>query len=149
VMILVPLAVGLVWSLGLWPVLGFKINVVSITALPLILGLGIDYGVYIFHRIVQDGEARMEGAMISCGKAVFLSAATTIIGFGSLLASVHQGFFDLGLLVSTGITLCYLAGVLLIPALMAFFWFPGERRRAERHAAEEKERESRRIEKPR
>ncbi|MBI4617494.1 MAG: MMPL family transporter, partial [Planctomycetes bacterium] len=63
VIILVPLGIGLVWSLGLWPVLGFKLNVVSITALPLILGLGIDDGVYIFHRIVQAGEARMEGAM--------------------------------------------------------------------------------------
>ncbi len=135
---LMPLVVGLVWTLGFWALLGLQINVVSIIALPLILGLGIDYGVYIFNRIVQEGETRIDYAVMETGKAVLLSALTTIIGFGSLLASVHQGFFHLGLLVSVGITMCYVASVVFLPALMEFLWFSGERVQASKKAEREK-----------
>ena len=92
-------------------------------ALPLIIGIGIDNGVHVFHRIVLEGEDRIDVAMVSTGKAVLLTTLTTMIGFGSLMASVHRGFFDLGLLVSIGILVCYLASVILMPAMMEIFWF--------------------------
>ena len=123
VVVLAPLVVAMTWSLGILSLLGIKLNIVSIMALPLIIGTGIDYGVHIFHRIVYEGRDRISEALMSTGKAILMTTLTTMLGFGSLMASVHRGFFSLGFLLTLGVFLCFLASTVLLPPLIEIFWF--------------------------
>jgi predicted RND superfamily exporter protein len=88
-------------------------------AIPLIVGIGIDDGVHIYHRIHK--ERHIPTALSHCGKAVILTSLTTEIGFGSLMMSIHPGLFSLGLTTCIGIFSCLVVSLFLMPALVAIF----------------------------
>ncbi|MDP6934755.1 MAG: MMPL family transporter, partial [Myxococcota bacterium] len=116
---MVPLIVGMVWTFGVLGILGMSMNMVSVLAVPIIVGIGIDDGVHLYHRIRKEGHV---GAALShSGKAVILTSMTTGIGFGSLLLSIHPGMFSLGATTSIGIISCLLVSLCLLPALVAIF----------------------------
>jgi predicted RND superfamily exporter protein len=50
--------------------------------------------------------------------AVFLSAATTMVGFGSLALARHQGAAGLGVVLLLGVGFCLIAATLFLPALL-------------------------------
>ncbi len=113
-----PLAVSLVWMLGLMGALGFPFSVVNVIGLPLILGIGIDDSVHIIHRYRAEGRRNLPHSMASIGRAILLTTLTTGLGFGSLIPSTYRGYASLGKLVTLGITLCFLVSILLLPALL-------------------------------
>lgn len=111
------LGTGILWMFALYPAFG-SFNIVNALALPLIIGIGIDYCVHIASAL-QEGGTRSE-AFRKTVKAVTLSALTTGIGFGSLaLAGRFRGIADLGTTLTIGILCCYAAAVFLIPACLA------------------------------
>lgn len=116
---LAPLFVGMVWTLGIMGLVGLDFNVVSVLALPLIVGIGIDDGVHYYHRVRHDRD--IVKALRHTGKPIILTSLTTGIGFGSLLLSVHGGVFALGLTTTLGIFVCLFVSLLLLPALIAIF----------------------------
>jgi len=119
VLALTPLLVGLIWTVGVMGLLGIDFNFISIRAIPLIVGIGIDDGVHLYHRIRH--ERAIGPALTHSGKAIVLTSLTTGIGFGSLLLSVHLGVFYLGLTTAIGIVCCLIVSLLLLPALVAIF----------------------------
>lgn len=119
VLSLVPMVIGMVWTLGLLGLLGVDLNFVSLLAIPLIVGIGIDDGVHLYHRIRH--ERALGPALAHSGKAVILTSLTTGIGFGSLLLSVHRGVFYLGLTTTLGVLVCLVISLFLLPALVAIF----------------------------
>jgi predicted RND superfamily exporter protein len=121
-----PFAAGIVWTFGLYPAVG-QFNIVNALSIPLILGIGIDYAVH-FLSAIRSGRAAagpavdLESALARTGKAVFLSALTTMIGFGSLaFAGRFKGIADLGATLLIGIGCCLVAAVLVLPAAETFF----------------------------
>ncbi len=114
---LTPLVVGVLLLLGILGGTGTDLNFVSVLSLPLLLGTGIDYGVHLYERIRHDRG--LGPALEHSGKALILSSLTTMIGFGSLMLSVHRGVFGLGLVTSLGIVLCLLVALVLQPAMVA------------------------------
>jgi predicted RND superfamily exporter protein len=116
---MVPLVVGLVWTIGITGMIGLPFNLISVMAIPLIVGIGIDDGVHIYHRIRK--ERILAPALAHSGKAVILTSLTTGIGFGSLMLSIHPGFYSLGLVTTIGIAACLVLSLFLLPALVAIF----------------------------
>ncbi|HEY8344253.1 MAG TPA: MMPL family transporter [Bacillota bacterium] len=116
---LFPLTVGMIWMLGLHPLLGWRVNMVNIAVIPLIIGMGIDYGVHIVERFTVE-EEEIGAVFRYTGKALLLSALTTMIGFGSLgLISSFTGVASIGAILFLGITTCITAALLLTPALLS------------------------------
>jgi predicted RND superfamily exporter protein len=113
-----PLAVSLFLMLGIMGATGFPFSVVNVIGLPLILGIGIDDGVHIIHRFRREGPDRLPYTMSSIGRAIFLTTLTTVLGFGSLIPSSYRGYGSMGKLVTLGISLCFVASVLLLPAIL-------------------------------
>jgi len=110
-------ACAIAWMFGLYPLFG-KFNVVNALALPLIIGMGIDYCVHVASALRDEEDAAI--ALRKTGKAVTLSALTTLIGFGSLaLVGKFKGIADLGVTLSIGILFCYLVAIVVIPAALA------------------------------
>jgi predicted exporter/lauroyl/myristoyl acyltransferase len=94
---------------------GASWNLMSLAALPLLLGVGVDY---IIH--VQVALRRHHGDVAAMrrvtGRAILLCAATNVDGFGSNVMSSNPGLASLGLVCAIGITVAYVTAVFLVPA---------------------------------
>ena len=113
---LVPLVTGTLWMVGAMAVLHIQFNPANILTLPLMVGIGVAYGIYIVQRFREDGEASFFGK--STGRAVMLSALTSVIAFGSLLTGAHRGISSLGLVMVIGVGACLISSLTLLPALL-------------------------------
>jgi|GEM_PF-1190923 uncharacterized protein len=119
---MIPLGVGLILMWGGMSVLEMQYNFANIIAFPLIAGIGVASGVHILHRFRQQGEAEITHVVQHTGMAIFLSAATTMAGFGSLTLAQHQGAASLGTLLLLGVGACLATSTLLLPAILRVFW---------------------------
>ena len=63
-------------------VFGFALNLFNVLAFPLVLGVGVDYGIYILLAMRQPGDK--EYAFATIIKPVILAGLTAVAGFGSL-----------------------------------------------------------------
>jgi hypothetical protein len=113
-----PLAIGLVWALGLMRLLGLSFNFANLVAVPLIVGVGIDNGVHVVHRVRLEGAAGMDVVLRHTGRAILISSLTTMIGFGSLSLASHRGLASLGLVLLLGVGSCLVSSILVLPNLL-------------------------------
>lgn len=113
-----PLSIGIAWMWGSMSLMGMEYTYVNIIAFPLIIGIGVASGVHILHRYRQEGTRDVAPVVRFTGMAVFLSAATTMVGFGSLALAQHQGAAGLGVLLLVGVGSCLLSATLFLPALL-------------------------------
>jgi hypothetical protein len=111
---------GIAGMIALVSAAGLQVNVIDFIALPITIGLGIDYAVNIAARDRQDGAVRgPRHVLATTGGAVLLCSFTTIVGYGSLLISDSGGIRSFGLAAILGELACVVAAVLLAPALLA------------------------------
>ena len=113
-----PLGVGVLQMFGLLGVLQIPLNPANLIALPLILGIGVDYGVHIVHEFrEQQGPYRISpGTAV----AVLVDALTTLVGFGSLMIATHQGLQSLGRVLTLGVTCCLFTSLVMLPAMLTW-----------------------------
>jgi len=116
---MVPLLGGAVMMVGTMAVFDIKLNFVNMCIIPLIMGIGIDYGVYMVHRwkIEGMGTDSIDKVIASTGRGVIYSALTTIVGFGSLSLASYQGLQSLGKMLVIGIAFCLVTAVVGLPSL--------------------------------
>jgi uncharacterized protein len=121
---LVPTVIGWLWMTGLMVVSGWRFDVANVVSMPLVLGIGIAFGVHMMHRcreLEQEGwpiEERIDVVVRGTGGAIAVAALTTMVGFGGLMVSSHGGMTSFGSLMLVGIGLCLLATVVVLPALL-------------------------------
>ena len=95
--------------------LGLKVNFLDFVALPITLGLGVDYAINIAHHAGADPVATLR----TSGAAVFICSLTTIIGYASLLVSDNLAIRGFGTASLIGEITCVLTALVLVPALLA------------------------------
>jgi hopanoid biosynthesis associated RND transporter like protein HpnN len=118
VLALAPLGLGVLQTFGLMGWLGIPLNPANTIALPLILGIGVDYGVHIIHEFRErTGPYRMSHAT---AVAVLVDALTTIVGFGSLMIASHEGLRSLGRVLTIGVSCCLFSSMVVLPAALAW-----------------------------
>ncbi|PYN62692.1 MAG: hypothetical protein DMD90_18985 [Candidatus Rokuibacteriota bacterium] len=129
---LLPLLLGLVWTLGLMYFFDLKLTLGNIFGLPLLLGAAAEFGSNIVLRFME-GEAH-GGPLIarSTVMAVLVNGLTTVVGFGSLMIAHHQGVFGLGLLLTIGMVTSLIAALVVLPVLLRMVQQMREARRSRR-----------------
>jgi len=113
---LFPVAIGTVWMTGMMGKLGIPFNPANIMTLPLVIGIGVTNGIHILNRFSEEQQPSIFAK--STGKAVLVSALTTIAGFGSLGLAKHQGIASLGYVMAMGTATCMIAALTFLPALL-------------------------------
>ena len=95
-------------------------NLANIVVLPLILSLGISFGIQIVMRRRSRDAGKLDGRFMetSTPRAVVFSALTTMGLFGPLALSEHHGTAGLGVLLMLAIGLTMLCTLLVLPALL-------------------------------
>lgn len=113
---LASLLMGLGWTVGAMVLLGIPLNLANFFAIPILVGVGIDSSVHIVHRAREQRGRRIRYG--ATARAVILTAATTAIGFGSLVFASHRGLQSLGATMLVGSIACMLAAVVALPAVL-------------------------------
>lgn len=116
-MSLAPVLLGACWSLGLCGALGQPLDLLSLTVVPTLLGIGIDNGLHVIHGARSSGS--VAEAARQAGVAMFLNSGATVFSFGSLILSSIPGLRIGGILISAGVIACFFATVLVLPAVAA------------------------------
>ena len=116
VLAMLPVFMGTLWLLGLMGLMGIPFNPANIMTLPLVIGIVVTNGIHILNRYHE--EAHPSIFTKSTGKAVLVSALTTMAGFGSLMLARHQGIASLGYVMSIGVATCMIAGLGFLPCLL-------------------------------
>jgi preprotein translocase subunit SecF len=123
--VLIPIVFGVVATFGLLLLVRHRFSFMSITAIPLIIGIGIDNGIHLVRRYLENERNEILVIAKASGAALIQSNLTTIVGFGALMTSSFAPLVELGLVTSLGVALALAGGLLLIPAVILL----GERRR--------------------
>jgi hypothetical protein len=110
---------GTILMLGISAVLGLKVNFLDFVALPITIGIGIEYAVNIVTRARQEGLDHGREVVGSTGGAVVLCSYTTTVGYGSLLLSQNLGIRSFGIAAMLGEITCLVVALFLAPALLA------------------------------
>ncbi|MBA3463263.1 MAG: MMPL family transporter [Deltaproteobacteria bacterium] len=114
--VLVATAAGSVAMIAACAVAGIKITFLDFVALPIALGLGIDYAINVADRATTD-DPRV--ALQSTGGTVLVCSLTTIIGYASLLVSDNLAIRGFGLASLIGEVTCVAAALVIVPAILA------------------------------
>ena len=115
---LTPLAIGFLWLLGIMVLTHSAFNPANLLTLPVILGIGVAFGVYVVNRYREKGEASIFST--STGKSVLLSALTSISGFTALLFT-NSGLRSLGFTMTVGLSLVTFQALVVLPCIIHFF----------------------------
>jgi hopanoid biosynthesis associated RND transporter like protein HpnN len=120
---IVPLGMGVVWMLGGMRLCGIPFNFANMVGVPLIIGVGIDNGVHVVHRIRLEGDEGMGIVLRHTGRAILISSLTTMIGFGSLALASHRGLMSLGTVLLLGVGSCLVTSTIVLPNLLVALGF--------------------------
>jgi len=120
VIAMIPLVAGFFWMVGLMKLTGMQLTIVNVMGLPMIIGIGIDYGVHVVHRWRIEGTGKVNKIFASTGKAILLSAITTMLAFGSLIFSIYRGFGSLGAAMFIGVGACFFSTFIILSGIMGF-----------------------------
>lgn len=96
-----PMLLSWIWTLGVMGALGIKFNIINIIISTFILGLGIDYSIFIMSGLM-DGYAKGEKHLQSYKTSIFLSAFTSITGIGALIFADHPALKSIAALSIIG-----------------------------------------------
>jgi uncharacterized protein len=128
---LVALLIGICWALGFTTLTIGHLNILSIVFMPMLLGLGIDYGSYFISRYMEERRAgkgvqeAMAQTFVATGPGILATALTTALTFGTLLLTGFKGIAELGFIGGSGILLAALVTFTVLPTLLLLY----ERRR--------------------
>ena len=117
--LVVTVASAIAMSLAVLAAAGVRLNFYNLAVLPLLVGLGIDYGIHILHRYHEEGLPARHAAR-KLAAAVGSAAATTAVGFAGLLLARHPGLWSMGFTASVGIAATAASCVLFLPSLADF-----------------------------
>jgi len=117
------LIMGVLWSLGFALVSVGHFNILSIAVIPMVLGIGIDFGIQILGRYEEElGHGRgvtesITTAMEHTGVAIITGASTTAAAFFTLCFNDFTGLAELGVIAGCSMVFCLVANLVLLPAM--------------------------------
>jgi predicted RND superfamily exporter protein len=128
--IVVPLAITSVLSQALMTHLGIGVKVATLPVIALGVGIGVDYGIYIYTRLeafLTQGKTIQEAyyeTLRTTGKAVLFTGLTLAIGVGTWYWSPIKFQGDMGLLLAFMFIWNMVGALWLLPALASFLINP-------------------------
>jgi len=127
-LVLAPLLLAGLFTLGAAALLGFSVNFANIITLPMILGIGVAFDIYFVMRR-RAGEPDLLGSPTA--RAVIFSALTTGSAFGSLAISRSPGMAEMGKFLSLALFFILLCTLFVLPVLFGEPRNPATARKAD------------------
>ena len=108
---MVPVLTGVMCMMGVMTLMGMPLNLFNLLAGVLVIGLAVDYGIFMVHRATESLDPAIE-------RAVLVSGLTTLAGFGALAMAQHPTMRSIGVTVLSGLAPALLAALVVVPAMI-------------------------------
>ncbi len=118
------LVIGLAYTLAFTTLTVGHLNILTITFVPMLIGLAIDFGVHLITRYEEElrhGKnevAALTKAMVFTGQGIFTGALTTAGAFLAMAFTHFKGIQEMGIICGGGLLLCFVPMMTMLPALM-------------------------------
>ncbi|MEM1999299.1 MAG: hydrophobe/amphiphile efflux-3 (HAE3) family transporter [Archaeoglobaceae archaeon] len=108
---------------GLMPVLGIPLSEHTNGALPMLIGLSIEYAVQIQNRFEEEIQRRevddaLKISIERTGRALFLAYLTTAVGFLSMLSPGVPAMSWFGIVATLGLLIALILSLTFLPAIL-------------------------------
>lgn len=119
-------AIGVIWSLGLMVLLGFRITLLTGIIPPIVVVIGVPNSILFINKyrleyaITSNKLQSLRKAIETIGFTVFIANITTAIGFGVFYFTRSQILVEFGVIAFLSIMSTYLLSILLIPLIFSF-----------------------------
>jgi uncharacterized protein len=118
------LLVSLAWSLGVITLTVGHLTVFSVMFISLLVGIGIDYGIYFLFRYEEEKglgqavRAAVETTAACTGPGILFAALSAAGTFGVLTLTEFRGIVEFGFIGGVAIFVAFVAMVTLFPAVL-------------------------------
>jgi hypothetical protein len=118
------LLVGLAYTLAFTTLVIGHLNVLTVTFVPILIGLAIDFGVHLITRYEEElrhgksEEVSLRLAMIHSGRGIFSGALTTSAAFLAMILTDFKGIQEMGIICGGGLMICLFPMLTLLPVLL-------------------------------
>jgi len=118
------LIVGLGYTLAFATATVGHLNILTITFVPILIGLAIDFGVHLVTRYEEElrhGKTEQEAlvkAMVYTGQGIFIGALTTAGAFLVMSLTHFKGIQEMGIICGGGLLVCLIPMMTLLPVLL-------------------------------
>ncbi|MCE5269227.1 MAG: MMPL family transporter [Planctomycetaceae bacterium] len=123
-MAVLALVAAMIWTCGWVAAMIGHVNILSIAFGSVLLGLGIDYGIYFVARYLhlrsttESTAEALAGTAASAGPGILTGALTSAIAFFAAGLTDFPGVAQLGVIAGGGVLLCWVAEATLLPAMI-------------------------------
>jgi len=118
------LLVGLGYTMAFATLTVGHLNILTITFVPMLIGLAIDYAVHLITRYEeelrhgQSPQAAITKAMVFTGQGIFTGALTTAGAFLAMCFTHFQGIKEMGIICGGGLLVCFVPMMTMLPVLL-------------------------------
>jgi hopanoid biosynthesis associated RND transporter like protein HpnN len=118
------LVVGLAYTLAFATIAVGHVNILTVTFVPMLVGLAIDFGVHLITRYEEElrkgktEEQALTTAMVYTGQGIFTGAFTTAGAFLAMVFTRFKGIQEMGLICGGGLAVCFIPMMTLLPVLL-------------------------------
>jgi hopanoid biosynthesis associated RND transporter like protein HpnN len=118
------LVVGLAYTLAFTTLTVGHLNILTITFVPMLIGLAIDFGVHLITRYEEElrhgktEEAALTKAMVFTGQGIFTGALTTAGAFMAMALTHFKGIQEMGIICGGGLLVCFIPMMTLLPVML-------------------------------
>ena len=118
------LLVGIAYTMGFTTLAVGHLNILTITFVPILIGLAIDFGVHLITRYEEElrhGKSErvaMEKAVVNTGTGIFTGAFTTAGAFFAMAGTDFLGIREMGIICGGGLLVSLVPMMTLLPVLM-------------------------------
>ncbi|MBI5016924.1 MAG: MMPL family transporter [Deltaproteobacteria bacterium] len=113
-LVLLPLAVGLLWTFGIMGWLDLRVNLMNSLIVVFVFGVVVDYSLFLVTAL-RHSKGLDDPLLADSSVGITVSAVTTMIGLGALVAARHPALHSIGLTSLLGIGTGLLAVFTIIP----------------------------------
>ncbi|MCZ7529704.1 MAG: MMPL family transporter [Acidimicrobiia bacterium] len=123
---LVIVVIGAIWGFGIMGYLGISLTLITIAALPILIGVGVDFSIQAHSRmeeeVNEDGNAPegMRRLMRWLAPPLAVAAIAAVVGFLALNVSPVPMIGDFGVMLALGIIALFVAGLLVPTSILAW-----------------------------
>ncbi len=119
------LVAGIVIELGFLALMGWTLDMMTVLIATMIIGIGIDYGIHITHRFLEEyqpGSVSVAEALnitvVRVGKPLLASMVSTAVAFLILSASKMQPVRRFGIITALSLAVSLTASLLVLPSII-------------------------------
>jgi hypothetical protein len=115
---------GLAYTFAFATVTIGHLNILTITFLPMLIGLAIDFGVHLITRYEEElrhGKTEAEAltkAMVFTGQGIFMGALTTAGAFAAMAFTNFKGIMEMGVICGGGLMVCLVPMMTILPVML-------------------------------